>query len=282
MKFWQTLRQAGRFWVEDNAAYLSAAVAYYALFSVAPLAVLAVDLSAIAYGEAAAQNRLADFLENFIGPGAAQGVQNLVLQVRQPAVNWWTGLLAFGLLLFTAANLFVQVQKGLFMIWKLPPVPGVGVIHGTVSTYLAAIAMVVVVGLFGMTLLIGSTFLGFFIEWSGDWLPGGPLVWRLGDLVLMLCLVSLLVALTFRLLSERRIPWQKLWRGAVVTTLLLVLGKIAFAWYIYFMGSNLATVYGAASSLIVFLIWVYYCAQILFLGAEVIRVDQEYPAAQPA
>jgi membrane protein len=266
------LRDAGQAWSDDNGAYLGAGLAYYALFSVAPLLVLALDIAAIAYGEAAAKNQIVGYLEEFINPAAAVAIQNMVLQDRNLGVNWWSSLLAAAVLLITAANLFIQVKIALMMIWKLPPLPD-GLIRRTVKNYLAALAMVVVALVYGLIFMLGTTFLGVVVDYWGELLPGGPLVWRYSNLGFFLFLSTVLLIFCFRFLSDGRIGYRFLWKGALLTTVLLMFGKIVFGWYLYFMAPQLTSVYGAASSLIVFLIWVYYSAQILFLGAELVKIE---------
>jgi membrane protein len=278
MMMWRILREAARNWSADNASHLSAAVAYYALFSVAPLAVLVLDVGTMAFGQAAARNQLASYLTEFLGVEGAQAVQEMIRH-REPTVTWWSSLIATGVLIFTAANLFVQVRTGLTLIWRLPPHPKDGVVRGTLKTYLAALAMVAISGLFCLILLVGSLTLGVIIEIWGEQLPGGSLVWRVCDMGLIFVLLTALLTFTFRLLSDGRIPYRFLWRGAALSILLFTLGKLTFAWYLYFMGPKLASAYGAASSLIIFLIWVYYSAQILYLGAEIAKAEMSLKSA---
>src|SRR5262249_39341489 len=135
---WRILREAGQSWSEDNASYLGAAVAYYALFSVTPLLVLVLDLTALALGPMAARNQLAAHLNDIIGTEAAQAVQSMVLRARPMEAGVWERLLAIGVLLFTAANLFLQVKTGLRIIWKLPPLPTDNFVRGTIKDWLLA------------------------------------------------------------------------------------------------------------------------------------------------
>jgi membrane protein len=271
---WRILREAGRNWSQDNASHLGAAVAYYALFSVTPLLMLVLDVTALALGPMEARNQLAEHLALFIGPEAAQAVQSLLQSARAQEAGWPSRSVAIGVLLITAANLFLQVKTGLRIIWKLPPLPTDSPVGGTIKDWLLAMVMVSAVSIFWLLLALCSTLLGVFIELWGDVLPGGTSIWRATGLGVWFLLLTVLLTMTFRLLSGRRIRYRHLWKGAALSSLLFLLGKTVFAWYVKLMGANLASAYGAASSLIIFLIWVYYSAQILYMGAEVVKAQR--------
>lgn len=271
---WRILRQAGQNWSQDNASYLGAAVAYYALFSVAPLLVLVLDIMALALGPMAASNQLSDHLTQFIGADAAHAVNSMILHARSAEVGWWERLIALVVLLVTAGNLFIQVKTGLRIIWKLAPLPSDGVVSTTIRDWVLAFVMVVIVSLFALALGLSSMLMGMFIELWGEVLPGGTWVWRVCESGLGFVLLTVMLAFTFRLLSDGRIRYRHLWKGAALSSLLFLVGKMGFAWYIKLMGANLATQYGAASSLILFLIWVYYTAQIVYMGAEVVKAER--------
>jgi membrane protein len=271
-----TLRQAGQQWVADKASYLGAAIAYYTLFSAAPLLIVAIAVAGLVYGEAAAQQQLVDQLAEYIGENSAKAVQDMVKSAHQPGSGWAAGF-GSALLLFAALGLFQQLKTALHLIWKLPAVNAGGFVRGTVREYLQSFAVLLVAVIFATLLLSVATVATIAIEAWGQFFPGGPAVWRAINLAASLLLLTLLVVFVFRLLSDGRIAYRHLWGGGFVTAILFVLGKWLFGFYL--AHTSLSSAYGAASSLVVFLVWVYYSAQMIFFGAEVVQVRRSPPPA---
>lgn len=269
----RTIRQAAVQWQSDRASVLGAAVAYYTLFSVAPLLIITIAIAGIAFGRDAVEGRLVTSLTDYVGAESADAIQTMIRQTRHPQTNWWAFAIGVGLLLFMALSLFQQLRTALHLIWKLPPDPQDGLVRGTIKEYLRALAMIGISVLFVVLLLIGTTLVTIGIEIWGDFLPGDVAVWRVGNIGMMFVLVTVLLAMTYRILSDGRMPYRCLWGGSALAALLFISGKWLFS--IYLAHTTLATTYGAAGSVVVFLVWVYYTAQTVFFGAEVVQVKAQ-------
>lgn len=270
----RTLYQAGLRWQADNASYLGAAIAYYALFSVAPLLVIAVAVVGIVYGREAAEGKLVQTLSEHVGPETARTLQDLVHQAE--VGSGVAAVVGVALLLFLAMSLFQQLKTALRIIWKLPP-KSEGLIAGTVRSYLHAFATLLVAVVFATVVVASSTVFTLVLEVWGHVLLDRPGLLKLANLGVSLLVLTLGFLFLFRLLSEGEVQYRHLWAGAFVTAVLFVLGKWLFG--LYLANTSLRSAYGAASSLVVFLVWVYYSAQLLFYGAEVVQVQREAASA---
>ncbi len=267
-----TLWKASQHWSNDRASYLGAAIAYNALFSIAPLLIIAIAMVGLIYGEAEVKTKILSLAQEHIGEQAKNALGDMVEQFWRPSTSLWAAIVGPIILLITACNFFFQLGTALGMIWNLPQPPARHWFISYLISYGFALAMVLMCGCFVFVIIFSDAFLTFLIKRVQDQLPGGVGLWHWLHLALYVFLVMLMLVLTFRFLSNRRIPYRKLWGGALVASLLFLLGRVLFGWYVSYMGASLATAFGAASSIVIFLIWVYYSAQILFFGAEVVKV----------
>lgn len=273
----RVFRDAVQSWSKDNASFLGAALSYHALFSVAPLLLIAMAVAGLVFGDAASENGIVAALEDYVGHDAAHAVQAMVASMRQPHHSVWASLVGGAVLLITAANFFLQLQTALHLIWNLPPVPMPHFLLGYVRDYLIGLAMVLMTACFWLAVLIGGSSLGYAVTWLGDRLPVRADVWQWLQLGINFVLMTLMLVMTWRFMSHGRIPYRKFWLGAIVTTTLFTVGRLLFELYLNYMGRQLATVFGAASSLVIFLVFVYYSAQILLFGAEVVKAQLHSP-----
>ncbi len=276
-----TLYRAGMAWNNDNASYLGAALAYYALFSIAPLLIIAIALVSVVYGKEAVENRMVSQVRDYVGVDAAKAVEVMVRKAWNPETSYLATTLGGALLLLAAANLFRQLRVALDMIWGLPPLPHRNVFTSTLVSYLLAVLMVLVTGGFWLALMAGDTALSIFINAVGDALPGGELRWKIGQFCLLFLLLTVFFVLTFRFMSHGRMRYRHLWFGAAVGAGLFLIGRLTFGLYLSYMGEQLATAFGAASSLVIFLVWLYYSAQIVFYAAEVVKANRAQSQAMP-
>ncbi len=254
--------------VDDNASAMGAALAYYALFSLAPLLILAVLIAGSVYGEEAARDRVVEHFTEALGPEVAQEVARIL----DHALGSGKGRLAAGLglaaLVFGAVGAFLHVRYCLSRIWRLRPVVLHGLVHALLN-YCLALVMVFSVALLLVVSLAISTLLPLLGEETGPVpLLGMPRLHAL-DAGVSVLLLSLFFALVYRVLSARRISWGYSAYGAIVSAVLFTIGKIVIGRYL--ASTTTASAYGAAGSLVLFLIWVYYSAQMFFFGAEMIQ-----------
>jgi membrane protein len=271
------LRAAATGWSEDQAGEMGAALAYYALFSLTPLLVLAIAVIGFVGGEADAREHILAQMAGFIDTQTAEGARSMLESFTGTRGRAETSLVGLASLLFGAAGMFTSLRTSLCRIWRLPPVPE-GLIKSWIRTYLLAFIMIFVSCTFLICTLLVSALVPLVSE---HWVAAFPsLLWSgpAIDFGVSAFLVMLLIAFTFRFMSDGRLRYRQVWSGAFVSAVLFSAGKIALGRY--FAYANLASVYGAAGSVVLFLAWVYYSAQILFFGAEVIRSGLPAAAAK--
>jgi membrane protein len=243
-------------------------LAYYALFSTAPLLIFAVMLASLAFGEEAARDRVQAHLTEVVGPASAREVMALMEKEMPVAKGEWIAVFGTVALALGALGAFLHLRRCLRLIWRLEPPGGSGFL-GTLLSYVLAIIMVLCVGLLLLVSLAASTAMPMLAEFLGDDLPGGAAFWRWFEAGVSFVLLSLFFALVFRIMSGRRIAWGYAAYGSVLTALLFTAGKVLIGLYLAY--TSTASAYGAAASLVVFLVWVYYSAQIFFFGAELVQ-----------
>jgi membrane protein len=266
---WQVLKETGTAWDEDNVTRLAASLAYYTLLSIAPLIILAVAVTGLAFGEAAAREHIAGELAGVVGAGAAEAIQSIAKNAHTPGTGVLSISVGLVVLLFGASGVFGELQAALNTVWDVAPKPGRG-IWGIVKDRFFSFTLVVGVAFLLLVSLIASaalTWLGQVFEQS---LPGGALVWQVLNFGISLAVVTALFALIFKTLPDVHIQWRDVWVGAAVTAALFTLGKFVLG--LYLGGAGVGSAYGAAGSIIALVIWVYYSAQVLLVGAEFTEV----------
>jgi membrane protein len=273
------LIRAGSQFGANNDAQMGAALAYYAVFSTAPLLVLAVLAADLVYRREAATARLTELLTRGLGAEGARAVTSWMEHTAHPAQGTLAAVLGIGFLVLGTLGGFLHVRRCLCVIWRLEPLGGTGFL-GTVLNYALAGLAVPVVGVLLLVSLAASTAVGVAISLMGQGLPGGAAVWHWIDAGVSFLLLAVFFAVVSRVLSAWQIPWRYLWYGSFISAFLFTIGKTLIGMYLAY--TSTVSVYGAAGSLVVFLVWVYYSAQILFFGAELIqarRTREEWLAA---
>jgi membrane protein len=252
----------------NDGAQMGAALAYYALFSTAPLFILAVMLSGPIFGEQVAREQVRKKLTEIVGPETAREVNALMEKSATPAGGGLAAALGGAALLMGALGVFLHIRRCLCTIWRLDQAQRKGAIS-TLINYLLAIVMVLCVGVLLLLSLAASATVPILADWLGSDSPVGARFLQGLDAGVSFALLTLFFAVVFRVMSERRILWRHVLYGAVITALLITVGKTLIAFYLAYTGT--ASAYGAAGSWIVFLIWMYYSAQIIFFGAELVQ-----------
>jgi membrane protein len=264
---WDLLKTAASKWVADDAARLGAALAYYTMLSVAPLLVVVAAIGGLVYGPKAARGELAQQLEGLVGRQGAELLQTMLANAYHPGAGVVASVLGVVVLLLGATGVFVELQASLNRIWGVQgQAPGGA--WGFLRTRLLSFLMVLAVGL----LLLASLVLSAVLSAVGRHLPGAgsAALWQVLNLVVSLGIITVLFALVFKLLPDAHVAWGDVWVGAALTAVLFTVGKSLIG--LYLGTSGVGSTYGAAGSLAVFLVWVYYSAQILFFGAELTQV----------
>lgn len=262
------LKAAGADFVEDNALRLSAALAYYAIFSIAPLLVIAIAVAGLIFGAEAARGEIQGQLSGMIGADAAKGVQSMVESAGEKATGGvWATIIGVAAMLFGASGVFAQLKDALNTIWEVKTKAGLG-IWGFVRERLLSFGMVLVIGFLLLTSLLLSTALGAAGNWFSHLLSTPAWVWQIVNFLVSFGVITLLFALIFKVLPDVTVGWRAVWVGALFTSLLFNLGKFLLAWYL----SGQSSSYGVAGAAVVLLLWVYYASCILFAGAEFTQV----------
>jgi membrane protein len=270
------LRRAVERWNSDRVPRLSAALAYYATFSLAPLALVIIWIAGLIFGDALAQRHLVDLIAQNFGPDSAAFVQDMISAVFRHSANLLFGIIAVIGLLFGATGLFFGMQDALNTVWNVPPDPPrnwwrsiLGIFQDRALSFLMVLASG---GILTVSLAISSvlTALDPLLRLVQ---PQSAALLSIFDLFTSFAIATGLFAVLYRVLPGTRVKWREVWLGALSAALLFTVGKFALSAYLTY--SNVRTVFGAASSFVVVLIWIYYSAQIFLFGAEVCRAYAE-------
>lgn len=255
-------------WQDDQASRLAASLAFYTLLSIAPLLVIAVAVAGMVFGEDAARGQIAQELAKVVGPRAGEAIQGLVANARTPSAGIVSSIVGIAILLFGASGVFGELQGSLNEIWEVKPKPGRG-IRGVLRDRFLSFTMVMGVAFLLLVSLVVSATLSTIIEHFRHLIPLS-VVWQAVNIGVALAVSTVLFALIFKVVPDVKIAWRDVWVSGLVTALLFSIGKMVLAWYV----GRSATVspFGAAGSLVALIVWVYYSAQILFLGAEFAQV----------
>jgi len=275
---WALVRDAARGFVADDAPRHGAALAYYALFSVAPLLLLATAIAGLVYDEASARAEVSARLFELVGAQGAAAVEGLLTRALPTGAGLVPSIIGVTTTLLGASTVFVQLRGSLDQVWKVPS-------HETAGVVAAAWARVIGVGMVLLTgaLLLASLAMGTVLRVAGAalatsvGLPTGALDAAVP--IASFVLVTAAFAAIFKLVPSVRVPWGAALVGAVVTAALFTVGRVAVGAYLAYAG--VATAYGAAGSLVAFLVWVYASAQIVLFGAEITRVWAIASARRP-
>lgn len=268
-KISRLFRETFKEWQEDNASRIAAALAYYAVFSISPLLVIAIAIAGTFFGQQTAQDQITEQLTALVGKDGVQPVLMALDNISQPEIRGVASLISVGVLLLGASGFFAQLQDALNTVWKVKPQPGQGIwifVRKRVSSFL----MVLAIGLLLILSLILSAVVSTLSKYQADYLPGWAILWENLDFVVSLGLMTFIFALMFKYVPDAKIAWKDVFVGSVITALLFLFGKFLLG--VYLSKGSLGSAYGAAGSLIVLLAWIYYSAQIILFGAEFTQV----------
>jgi membrane protein len=267
--FWRVLKETFSQWSEDKPFQLAAALAYYTLFSLAPLLLIAVTIAGLVFEREVTERQLMTTFGGLVGPQGAEAIQGLLHSASQPQSGFFGTLLGIVMLLIGAGGVVGQLQDSLNTIWGIEPKPGRGLL-GIVQDRFVSLGMVLGVGFLLLISLTVSTVLSAAIHFMSGVLPGGEGIWHAAELLVSFGFVTLLFALIYKVLPAVHIAWRDVWVGAGMTAVLFTLGKFLIG--LYLGRSGVTSAYGAAGSLVLVLVWVYYSGLIFFFGAEFTQV----------
>lgn len=266
---WDLLKETFTEWNNDKASRLAAALAYYTVFSLAPLLIIAIAIAGSVFGEEAARGEIVGQMQGLVGRDGAEVIQTAIQNANKPNTGSIASIISIAVLLFGASGVFAQLQDALNTIWEVQPKPGLSIINIVVSRFLS-FTMVLGVGFLLLVSLLLSAGLAALVNFFGHLLPGIDIFLQLINFTLGFVITTLLFGLIYKVLPDVEIAWSDVWIGAAITSLLFSIGRFLLGQYLG--NSTFGSTYGAAGSLVIILVWVYYAAQILFFGAEFTQV----------
>ena len=254
---------------KDKAERLGAALAYYTIFSLGPLLVVLIAIAGLVFGQAAAEGQVVDRVQGFLGADGAETVQDMIKSASAPTAGIIATVIGSITLVLGALGILNQLKGALNTIWEVEPKKG-GSFLGNLKDTVLSFLMVGGAGFLLLLSLIANSVLANMSEFLSDKLPLGPLFWQLVNYAITLVVVAPVFAAIFKFLPDVKVAWKDVWFGAFVTALLFMVGQVAIGIYMSF--TQVGSAFGAASSLVVILVWIYFSAQILFFGAELTQV----------
>jgi membrane protein len=259
------LRQAGSAWLADNAPRLGAALAFYTLFSLAPVLIVAVSVAGFVFGEKAAQGEIVRQFQGLMGAQGATAIETIIQSTNRPALGMFATTLGLLAILVGASGAFNELQDALNTIWKVD--------SGDKSFWAVAsrqrffsLGLVLATGFLLLTSLVVTASLAATERFVSNLLPMSVILLESINFVFSFGMITILFMLIFKFIPDTAITWRDVQMGAAVTSLLFTVGKVVIG--IYLGHSALTSAYGAAASLVIFLVWIFYSAQILLFGAE--------------
>jgi len=262
---WQLGRQAITSWSDDGASSMGAALAYYTLFSVAPLLLIVVSVAGLVFGEEAARGEVFGQLEHLMGAQGAAAVQGLLQSANKPAESALATVVGIVALLIGATTVFAELQNALDRIWRAPA-HGAGGIFSLVRARLLSFGMILGLGFLLMVSLLVSAALAALEKWWSPLFGAWALLAQGLNFLVSFLFITAVFAMIYKFMPRVHVAWRDVWVGAAVTALLFTVGKHLIGLYIG--RSSVTSAFGAAGSLAVLLVWLYYSAQIFLLGAE--------------
>ncbi len=267
--YWSVIKQTFKEFMEDKATRLGAALAYYTMFSIAPLLIIAIGLVGWFFGNSA-DTRIEEQVSALMGEQGAKTIQSMVdAMAQRPKSGMLAVIVGVLTLLVGAAGVFGQLQDALNTIWKVAPKPGRGW-RGFVRDRFLSFAMVAGVCFLLLVSLIVSVMIAGMNHFLRGEMPGWPILLTTVNAVVSVAVITLMFSMMYKVLPDVKMPWSDVWMGGFVTAILFTFGKWAIGAYLG--RASVGSAYGAAGSLVVVILWIYYAAQIFLMGAEFTQV----------
>ncbi|AFY93886.1 YihY/virulence factor BrkB family protein [Chamaesiphon minutus] len=268
---WGLLKETVAEWQQDKVEQMAAALAYYTLFSIAPLLVIAVAVAGAVFGQEAARGEMVTQIQGLLGKAGAEVVQTALANTQNPQAGNGIvpSIISTVALLFGASGVFIQLQDSLNAVWNVEPSPQAGV-KAIVRKRVFSFAMVITIGFILMVSLVVSAALSALSTFTNQLVPALESFWKLFNLGISLGVFTLLFALIYKYLPDITIAWRDVLVGALFTSILFSVGKELLG--LYLGNGSFGSAYGAAGSVVTVLAWIYYSVQIMLFGAEFTQV----------
>ena len=266
---WTVLRRAAAGWWSDNVPHLGAALSYYTLFSLAPILIVAIAIAGLAFGEEAVRGEVVQQIDGLVGHQGALAVQAMLQGAAKPSTSVPATVIGIITFFLGATGAFLELQTALNIIWRVKPKSGGSWFRVLLMQRLTSFGLVVGVGFLLLTSLLVSAALAALHQYMGVTYPAVAVVWEALNVIVSLGVITVLFAMVYKVLPDVELAWSDVWVGGLVTAGLFTIGKSAIG--LYLGTSGFSSSYGAAGSVVVLLVWVYYTSQIVLLGAEFTR-----------
>ncbi len=263
---WQLCKAAVNAWIDDFAPSMGAAIAYYTMFSIAPMLVIAIAVAGFIFGQEAAQGEIVAQIRGLVGTEGAIAIQGLLKSASEPAEGIFATVLSLVTLAIGSTAVFAELQSALDRIWRVPAAAKQGGLWNLIRTRLLSFGLILGLGFMLMVSLVVSATLAALGHWWGGWFEGWEIVVQVLNLIISFFVFAALFAVIYKFMPRVSLSWRDVWIGAVVTTILFIVGKYLIGLYLGTAG--VSSGFGAAGSFALLLAWIYYSAQIFLLGAE--------------
>lgn len=265
-QIWSLIRKSVEAWADDYAPSMGAALAYYTLFSIAPLLIIVIAVAGLVFGQEAARGEIVAQIQGLIGQEGAIAVQGLLKNTNEPVQNIFATVVSIITLLIGATTVFGELQSDLDRIWRVPAPAKESGIWTLLRTRLLSFGLVLGLVFLLLVSLVVSAVIAAFGKWSYGFFEGWEAFLQVINFSISFAITTSLFAMIYKLMPRAGIAWRDVWVGAAVTAFLFEIGKFLIGFYLG--TTSVASVFGAAGSLVVLLVWVYFSAQIFLLGAE--------------
>ena len=275
---WWVLKRALVGWWNDNVPRLGASLAYYTLFALSPVLLVATAIAGLVFGPDAVRGEIVGQIQGLVGRQGAEAVQSMLESASRPSTSIPATIVGLVTFFLGATGAFLELQTALNAIWRVKPRPGTNVRDFLVQR-LISFGLVVGVGFLLLVSLLVSAALAALSRYLGHIFPALTAFWEAANVLVSLFVITLLFAMIYKILPDVRLRWRDVWIGALVTAGFFSVGKQLIG--LYLGTSSVASSFGAAGSVVVLLVWVYYSAQVVLLGAEFTRYYVERFRGQP-
>jgi membrane protein len=280
-RLWTVLKAAFAGWWNDNVPRMGAALAYYTLFALAPILIVAIAVAGLAFGPEAVRGEIVGQIEGLVGRDGAQAVQAMLEGASKPSSSIPATIIGIITFFLGATGAFLELQADLDAIWRVKPKSRGNFLKDLLMQRFISFGLVLGFAFLLLTSLVVSAALAAVHTYMGNAFPGVAVLWEALNVIVSLIVITLLFAMIYKVLPDVKLTWSDVWVGALVTAGLFTIGKFLIG--LYLGTSSFGSTYGAAGSVVVVLVWVYYSSQIILLGAEFTRayVEQFGPRPPP-
>jgi membrane protein len=269
-QLWKLIKGTASEWQFNEVSLLASSLAYFTIFSIAPLLIIVIMIVGAIFGEAAVQGELVAQIQDVVGKEGAEFIQTAIVNVREDTGgDPFRLVFSIGFLIFGASGVFAQIQNALDKIWEVKPEPRRHIFH-FIRKRLLSFAMVLVIAFLLLVSLVVNTALAILFNTLSDYLPALGYLWQVISTLLSFVIITLVFAAMYTILPDAKVAWRDAFVGATITAILFMIGQYLFSLFLNM--TDFGSAYGFAGSVIIVITWIYYTAHILFIGAEFTKV----------